>query len=70
MARKAWTSPRRRCQDDDSGLGKLAANGAYRIDAVHFRHLQVHQSDVWTQRTELLDRFTPFEASPINCMSS
>ena len=36
--------------------GKLVANGDDGIDAVHLRHLQVHQRDIRPMRPELLDR--------------
>ena len=44
-------------QHNDAGLEKFAANGNQRIQAIHFRHLQVHQSDVRAVRPELLNRF-------------
>jgi hypothetical protein len=37
--------------------GNFAPNRHQRIQPVHLRHLQVHQSDVGPVRPELLDRF-------------
>ena len=36
-------------------VGKFIANRNERIDAVHFRHLQVHQRDIRVVRSELLN---------------
>ena len=43
-------------QHDNFRIGKFSPNRYDRIEAVHLRHLQVHQRDVWTMSTELLDR--------------
>src|SRR5579871_3843822 len=48
-----------RCQDNNSCPRKFAANRRDRVDAVHFRHLQVHQDHVRLMSTKLLDRLTP-----------
>ncbi len=45
-----------RRQHDDSGVGFLCANRLQRTEAVHFRHLQVHQRHVGTMSAELLNR--------------
>ena len=36
---------------------ELRPNGDERVEAIHLRHLQVHQRHVRTMRAELLDRF-------------
>jgi hypothetical protein len=46
-------------QYNDLRIGKFCPNRNDRIEAVHLRHLQVHQCDVRTMRTELLNRLTP-----------
>src|SRR5208337_2430556 len=42
-------------QHDDSCVGKFISNSNERIEAVHLRHLQVHQRNVRMVRPELLD---------------
>src|SRR5450755_4970138 len=42
-------------QHNDLRIWKLPANRNERIDAVHFRHLQIHQRDIGTVRPELLN---------------
>jgi hypothetical protein len=46
-------------QYSDSRFGKFPANRDHRINTIHFRHLQVHQGDVRTVATELVDRLPP-----------
>src|SRR5690242_7999194 len=46
------------CQHDHFCVGGLVANGNERIEAIHLRHLHVHQRDVRTMSPELLDRLT------------
>src|SRR5271167_4341026 len=48
-----------RRQHDDFRVGKFCPNCDDRIQAVHLRHLQVHERDVRAMRTELLDCLTP-----------
>ena len=38
-------------------IRKLRSNGDERVEAIHLRHLHVHQRHVRTVRAELLDRF-------------
>src|SRR5271157_5032531 len=44
-----------RRQDDDFRIRKLPPNRDDRIEAVHLRHLQIHQRNVGAMRTEQLD---------------
>ena len=44
-------------QHDNSCVGKFIANRNERVEAIHFRHLQVHQRNVRMVRPELLDGF-------------
>ena len=44
-------------QHDDSCIRELRSNGDERVEAIHLRHLNVHQRHVRTVRAELLDRF-------------
>ena len=48
-----------RRQHNDFCFRKFAPNGDDRIEAVHFRHLQVHERDVRPMCTELLDSLAP-----------
>ncbi len=43
-------------QYDDLRIGKFSSNRGDGIEAIHLRHLQVHERDVWAMRTELLKR--------------
>jgi len=42
-------------KDDDTGLRKLPADGDQRVESAHFRHLQIHQRDVWFMVAEMPD---------------
>jgi len=42
-------------RDDDLRIGKISPNRDDRLEAVHLRHLQVHQHDIRAMRTEPLD---------------
>src|ERR1700687_217850 len=46
-------------QHNDLSIGKFCQNCDDRIEAVHLRHLQVHERDVRAMRTELLDCLAP-----------
>ena len=43
-------------QHDDFCIGELRSNGEERVEAIHLRHLNVHQRHVRPVRAELLDR--------------
>ena len=43
-------------QHDNFRIGEFSSNRHDRIEAVHLRHLQIHQRDVWTMCTKQLDR--------------
>src|ERR1700737_4761252 len=42
-------------QDDDSRHREFPENRDHGVDAVHFRHLQIHQGYIRTMNSELLD---------------
>src|SRR5215470_12556552 len=44
-------------QNNDARISKLAAKSDQRIETIHFRHLQIHQRDIWTMCAKLLDTF-------------
>ena len=44
-------------QHDHFCIRKLRSNGDERVEAIHLRHLNVHQRHIRTVRAELLDRF-------------
>src|SRR5688572_325964 len=46
-----------RRQHDDPCVRKLRSNGDERVEAIHLRHLNIHQRHVRMVRTESLDRF-------------
>ena len=46
-------------QHDHFCIRKLGSNGDERVEAIHLRHLNVHQRHIRTVRAELLDRFPP-----------
>ena len=48
-----------RRQHNDFRFGKFSPNCDDGIQAVHLRHLQVHQRDVRPMRTKLLDSLAP-----------
>jgi hypothetical protein len=43
-----------RCENDDPCLCELGTDGDDRLDSAHVRHLQVHERDIGTERTELV----------------
>ena len=45
-------------QHDDSCLRELRPNGDERVEAIHLRHLNVHQRHIRAVHAELLDRFS------------
>jgi hypothetical protein len=45
-------------QNNDSRLGKLAADRRDGLDAIQIRHAQVHQRDIWTVFAEQRDGVT------------
>jgi hypothetical protein len=55
-ARRICTSPFVGRQYDDLRIWKFSSNRDDGIESVHLRHLQIHERDVWTMGTELLDR--------------
>src|SRR5271155_3901823 len=44
-----------RRQNDDPGIGELAANGDNRLNPVQARHLEIHQGHIRTLQPELLN---------------
>jgi hypothetical protein len=46
-----------RCQDYDSSIRKLAADGEHGIDTIHLWHLQIHQRYVWSELSKCLNCF-------------
>ena len=45
-------------QHDYLRIGKFCSNRDDGIEAIHLRHLHIHERDIRTMRTELLDRLT------------
>src|SRR5258708_11516565 len=43
-------------QNDDSRGREFAANRDHGIDAIHFRHLQIHQGYIMAMLSEFVDR--------------
>lgn len=49
-------------EHDDAGIGEFPENGDHGIQAIHFRHLQVHEGYVGMVLAKLLDRLTPIRS--------
>ena len=47
------------CLADNLRIGKFSPNRSDGVEAVHLRHLQVHNRDIRAMRTELLDCLAP-----------
>src|ERR1700746_3797661 len=44
------------CKDDDSRVRKFTSNRNDGVDAAHFRHLQIHKTQIRVMCTELYNR--------------
>ena len=50
--------PRVGCQHDDARVRELRTYRRHGLDAIHLRHLQVHERHVWPVPAKLVDRLT------------
>jgi len=51
-------------QDDNSCVGELGANRTNRVDAAHFRHLQIHERDIRAMVSKLFERLASVRRFP------
>ena len=51
----------------NTGFGKLATNRDKGVEAIYFRHIQVHQGDIRAVCAELLDGLTPIWSLGSQC---